>query len=465
MSKQDNLTDFLTDVADAIREKKGTTDKINPQNFSEEIRGIESGGIPTAEWNDVNFYDYEGTILYSYTWDEFVAKNEMPPLPTHREKEGLVCQEWNYTLEEVLAQGGRCDVGAIYDTIDGATHFYIRTSTTTNVSLSYQSAKDVTVDWGDGNIESIPDRSSLTSKTIEHVYEGGAYNITIRGTVTLRSENKGVVIPSNALYKALLGENATLGSYVFTSCSALTSVSISSKASKIGANTFNGAGLLHVNIPRSISATDNYPIVKSSRVKSMSIPATFKGDAFNGASYLVHGVMGKNTTFTESETDYYLLMSIFVGKENTEYSSVGGNLYKDTRLIKGLGKDIEDGTTEIAKFAYRRYSGNSIHIPDSVVSFGAGSFQFCSYVNETITIPPSVSTIPTYCFYSNLAPAFKFVRHTSIPTLSSTDAFQNGSGKIVVPDNLYDEWIAATNWSTYASRIVKASEYAEPTTE
>lgn len=44
MSKQDNLTDFLTDVADAIREKKGTTDKINPQNFSEEIRGIESGG-------------------------------------------------------------------------------------------------------------------------------------------------------------------------------------------------------------------------------------------------------------------------------------------------------------------------------------------------------------------------------------------------------------------------------------
>lgn len=44
MSKQDNLTDFLTDVADAIREKKGTTDKINPQNFSEEIRSIEGGG-------------------------------------------------------------------------------------------------------------------------------------------------------------------------------------------------------------------------------------------------------------------------------------------------------------------------------------------------------------------------------------------------------------------------------------
>lgn len=44
MSKQDNLTDFLTDVADAIREKKGSSEKINPQNFSNEIRSIESGG-------------------------------------------------------------------------------------------------------------------------------------------------------------------------------------------------------------------------------------------------------------------------------------------------------------------------------------------------------------------------------------------------------------------------------------
>ena len=44
MAKNDNLTDFLTDVANAIRDKKGTTDPINPQNFSDEIASIESGG-------------------------------------------------------------------------------------------------------------------------------------------------------------------------------------------------------------------------------------------------------------------------------------------------------------------------------------------------------------------------------------------------------------------------------------
>ena len=47
MSKENNLTDFLTDVADAIREKKGTREKINPQNFSEEIRRI--GQAPEEE--------------------------------------------------------------------------------------------------------------------------------------------------------------------------------------------------------------------------------------------------------------------------------------------------------------------------------------------------------------------------------------------------------------------------------
>ena len=40
MSKQDNLTDFLTDVADAIRTKTGTSGTINPQNFTQAIIDI-----------------------------------------------------------------------------------------------------------------------------------------------------------------------------------------------------------------------------------------------------------------------------------------------------------------------------------------------------------------------------------------------------------------------------------------
>lgn len=50
MAKNNNLTDFLTDVANAIRTKKGTTGTIDPQSFSSEIASI-STGIDTSDGN------------------------------------------------------------------------------------------------------------------------------------------------------------------------------------------------------------------------------------------------------------------------------------------------------------------------------------------------------------------------------------------------------------------------------
>lgn len=61
MAKNDNLKDFLTDVADAIREKKGTTDAINPQDFSSEIASIQSGG-DSRDWSEIG-YDAEPSFI------------------------------------------------------------------------------------------------------------------------------------------------------------------------------------------------------------------------------------------------------------------------------------------------------------------------------------------------------------------------------------------------------------------
>lgn len=78
MAKNDNLKDFLTDVADAIREKKGTTDAINPQDFSSEIASIQSGG---RDWSEIG-YDAEPSFIeegFAYAkeikdnWDDSIS--------------------------------------------------------------------------------------------------------------------------------------------------------------------------------------------------------------------------------------------------------------------------------------------------------------------------------------------------------------------------------------------------------
>ena len=74
MAKTDNLTDFLTDVADAIRTKKGTTEPINPQDFSAEIASIQSGGgefswdfsrIGYTSDNSILLQQFEDAIAYA----------------------------------------------------------------------------------------------------------------------------------------------------------------------------------------------------------------------------------------------------------------------------------------------------------------------------------------------------------------------------------------------------------------
>ena len=64
MAKNNNLKDFLTDVADAIREKEGSSDVINPQDFSDRIRAISAGGGWTGH------ADAEGLRLIGWTEED-----------------------------------------------------------------------------------------------------------------------------------------------------------------------------------------------------------------------------------------------------------------------------------------------------------------------------------------------------------------------------------------------------------
>lgn len=79
MAKSDNLQDFVTDIANAIREKKGTTDLINPQDFSSEIASIQSGGdiwgFDTIGYTPQNSA-IDDIINYSQTIKEEIANGK-----------------------------------------------------------------------------------------------------------------------------------------------------------------------------------------------------------------------------------------------------------------------------------------------------------------------------------------------------------------------------------------------------
>jgi hypothetical protein len=101
----------LTSIADAIRAKGGTSATLSyPNGFVSAIGDISTGSASVAK-NDVTFYDYDGTILYSYSAADFANLSALPANPTHR---GLTAQGWNWSLADAktyVAAHGKLNIG------------------------------------------------------------------------------------------------------------------------------------------------------------------------------------------------------------------------------------------------------------------------------------------------------------------------------------------------------------------
>ena len=132
----------------------------------------------SSGYKDVIFIDYDGTVLYQYTAEEFLALTAMPANPTGRT--GFVAQGWNWSLADaqdyVERYGSHC-IGQMYDTVDGSTLINVTLDgVILNVGLVFSrysgSDSDITIDWGDGTEET-------TART--HIYaSAGTYDIHIK---------------------------------------------------------------------------------------------------------------------------------------------------------------------------------------------------------------------------------------------------------------------------------------------
>ena len=117
--------------------------------------------------------------------------------------------------------------------------------------------------------------------------------------------------------------------------------------------------------------------------------------------------------------------------------------------------------TSIDSYAFQSCSAlTTVSLP-AVTSIGNSVFQYCSALTSADF--PVVTSIGSYAFRYCSALTSLTLSKNQVATLGSTSALQStpiasGTGYIYVPDDLVDQYKAATNWATYANRILPISQ-------
>lgn len=123
--------------------------------------------------------------------------------------------------------------------------------------------------------------------------------------------------------------------------------------------------------------------------------------------------------------------------------------------------NIPSSVTRIGTYCFNNcYNLKNVNLMCQITTIQANTFYQCYSLTE-IVLPSTLTRIQSYAFYRcNNIKKYDFTNLTAVPVLENTNAITiNTNTKIVVPDDLYESWIAANNWSTFASSIVKESEY------
>lgn len=402
----------------------------------------------------VKVIDYDGTVLMEKkgnTGDII----DLPVAPVH---DKLVFQVWsasvNVSDNKVTIADNDIMVGAVYTTSSGQNEFDITLTKVTGLSVTLN--MDGTKYWGDGTSD------TATS----HTYNAyGDYTIKCNGTTMTTSSSSGLFGQSGSVYnyyckKARLVTN--ISDYAFYNCRSLINIVISNDVTNLGKNALNSCySLMNIIISNSVTSIGERTFSQCSSLTKIVIPNSVTSITqymFNSCSSLTNIVIPNSVIYINTYAFYSCssLTNIIIPNSVIRISDYAFQFcYSLKKII------IPSSITGLYSDAFADcYSLTSIVIGSSVTNLYSELFYKC-YSLTSIAIPSSVTRIRNYTFaYCSSILKYDFSSHTSIPTLQDSNAFYgiNALCKIIVPDSLYAEWIAASNWSTYKDYIYKASE-------
>ena len=414
----------LTDVATVVG---ATANKIKKDEVICGVTGTYEGGSGPAQdvaEKDVNFYDYDGTRVYSYTKSQFNALESMPELPTHS---GLTAQKWNWTLTDAknfMNTKSKLDIGALYITDDNKTRIYITlTEDRKSPYLGLAFAGSIKVEWGDGNNQTISGSGTSTVVNTQHNYsKGGDYVITIEPLTAstdiyiLGDSNGSKLISSNPTTAA---ENRDFN-LLYRSC--VKKIELGKSNTQTRNITIGQYGLKNLI---------NLETIVIPHVSSSASSYTY---AFDGCFNL------KCVVFPE------------------EYTMINNYYFQNCHSLKNV--ICPKSITIIRQNAFYYCEGLKHFVcPPEVTTINSETFRYC-YSFEYF-ISSNLSSLSSQCFATNMsAKYYDFTACTSVPSGGAT-MFANipSDCKIVVPDSLYETWIATSNWSTYSSNIIKKTDW------
>lgn len=478
-TKMEGIVELIEDKADPdaiagnyypeVNDANGLTYTIRADGFS--------SATPLKE-KDVCFYDYDGALLYSYTVDEIQAMTELPPLPYHK---GLICQGWNWTLEDLQEEGSLMDVGAQYTTDDGKTRLYVSvydlmggTSTIalcmTKHAINHEDKDRILVDWGDG---SEPDEfvgGGNIKVKLEHDYAvEGDYVIEISVIdclISLGENSSDKFINANtALYKVEIGDNViNLATSAFNGCRCLSTITMPEAIDGVECWSFYYcAALAFFVMPKNAKFNDKANGVFSgcSNLRGISLSNSVTNVATNF-------ITGPNKISRFCIPDSVRRVEAFFRSDDV--SKVLTTLKLPKKFDYGFSNEPMQYQRALSKIVFPKEHGlgsagncgrfkdcwnlKQIEIPEWTETLTEYAFMNC-YALRRIDVPPSVTWIRSAFATGSGLRVISFERHTSVPRCVSDTLYNFPTAcKILVPAALYDEWIAAQYWTKVSSQIV-----------